>query len=426
MVSSIHDFEMREPIGNGAFGTVYRVVRKKDKQEFAMKAQKCKDTESLSKCMSEANKMVVHPNLVECKDIVLDETKSLSFLFYIMMPLYDGTLEDYCDSGPLDDAMLLRLLLHIGRALAFLHDHKSCVHRDVKPGNILYKRKPVPTFILGDFGLAKEVICEEEMTAGCGTPFYMPRKQRERHEAGYGKEVDMYALGMTAYRARTSVGDLFKLSAMLDEGSVSVRSKVEGALGDELGGLVLGLLADRPTPASTLVVTVEDLMLAEPTEEEDESGALRMPKADIPKAIDEVSNASSLPYSDVTKGAHPGAGAVACPYCGASESQTGIPLSSTTVNKHKAKCSRRPGSSAGEAKVSPSLAVPSGDGQGKSPNSCEGKPAAATDGTLGCPHCKATQTQRGKPIADGATLNKHLARCPVFNPRSSCSGSGAP
>eukprot|EP01059_Diplonema_ambulator_P001195 TRINITY_DN1094_c0_g1_i8.p1 TRINITY_DN1094_c0_g1~~TRINITY_DN1094_c0_g1_i8.p1 ORF type:complete len:463 (+),score=79.36 TRINITY_DN1094_c0_g1_i8:210-1391(+) len=366
--------------------------------------------------------MVVHPNLVECKDCVVRESTSCSYEFYILMPLYDGTLEDYCDSGPLDDAMLLRLLLHIGRALAFLHDHKSCVHRDVKPGNILYKRKPVPTFILGDFGLAKEVICEEEMTAGCGTPFYMPRKQRERHEAGYGKEVDMYALGMTAYRARTSVGDLFKLSAMLDEGSVSVRSKVEGALGDELGGLVLGLLADRPTPASTLVVTVEDLMLAEPTEEEDESGALRMPKADIPKAIDEVSNASSLPYSDVTKGAHPGAGAVACPYCGASESQTGIPLSSTTVNKHKAKCSRRPGSSAGEAKVSPSRAVPSGDGRVK-PNSCEGKPAAATGvtqlkkkKTLGCPHCKAKLTQRGKPITDGPTLNKHLARCPVFNP----------
>eukprot|EP01059_Diplonema_ambulator_P001194 TRINITY_DN1094_c0_g1_i7.p1 TRINITY_DN1094_c0_g1~~TRINITY_DN1094_c0_g1_i7.p1 ORF type:complete len:357 (+),score=43.61 TRINITY_DN1094_c0_g1_i7:256-1326(+) len=343
---------------------------------------------------------------------VVRESTSCSYEFYILMPLYDGTLEDYCDSGPLDDAMLLRLLLHIGRALAFLHDHKSCVHRDVKPGNILYKRKPVPTFILGDFGLAKEVICET-------APFYMPRK---RLEEGYGKEVDMYALGMTAYRARTSVGDLFKLSAMLDEGSVSVRSKVEGALGDELGGLVLGLLADRPTPASTLVVTVEDLMLAEPTEEEDESGALRMPKADIPKAVDKVSNSSSLPYSDLTKGVQPLAGAVACPYCGASESQTGIPLSSTTVNKHKAKCSRRPVSSAGEA----SQALPSGDGQGKSPNSCEGKPAAATDGTLGCPHCKATQTQRGKPIADGATLNKHLARCPVFNPRSSCSGSGAP
>eukprot|EP01059_Diplonema_ambulator_P001189 TRINITY_DN1094_c0_g1_i1.p1 TRINITY_DN1094_c0_g1~~TRINITY_DN1094_c0_g1_i1.p1 ORF type:complete len:388 (+),score=74.42 TRINITY_DN1094_c0_g1_i1:42-1166(+) len=369
MVSSIHDFEMREPIGNGAFGTVYRVVRKKDKQEFAMKAQKCKDTESLSKCMSEANKMVVHPNLVECKDIVLDETKSLSFLFYIMMPLYDGTLEDYCDSGPLDDAMLLRLLLHIGRALAFLHDHKSCVHRDVKPGNILYKRKPVPTFILGDFGLAKEVICEEEMTAGCGTPFYMPRKQRERHEAGYGKEVDMYALGMTAYRARTSVGDLFKLSAMLDEGSVSVRSKVEGALGDELGGLVLGLLADRPTPASTLVVVVEDLMSEPPS---------------------------------------PHAGTISCPYCGASQTQRGKPMNSTTVNMHMVKCGNRPGSPAGEAKVSPSRAVTTespenGDVRLTPPKSSTG------GGGKACPYCEATTNQKGTPFR---SLSKHIQMCP--------------
>lgn len=89
---------------------------------------------------------------------------------------------------PLRDC--LRLGIALSGALAHLQSH-HLLHRDIKPGNVLYVRgKPV----LADFGLA---IDAREAASIVGTPGYEPP---EHHGTAQG---DVYSLGKTLYKAAT-------------------------------------------------------------------------------------------------------------------------------------------------------------------------------------------------------------------------------
>jgi len=66
----------------------------------------------------------------------------------------------------------LRIFLQCARALTHLHRHR-CVHRDVKPSNVLFARKD-GAVRLGDFGLAKVLCQQEEWDTGEGDDHGLP------------------------------------------------------------------------------------------------------------------------------------------------------------------------------------------------------------------------------------------------------------
>jgi hypothetical protein len=78
-----------------------------------------------------------HPHIVQIYDAVVDETSS-----YIVMEYVEGgTLEKFCKP----DALLptrdvAEIIFKCVRALAFAHT-LGLTHRDIKPGNILHKRR---------------------------------------------------------------------------------------------------------------------------------------------------------------------------------------------------------------------------------------------------------------------------------------------
>ena len=61
------------------------------------------------------------------------------------------------------------------RALAYLHDEKNIIHRDIKPDNIvLGSHKDLARVKLIDFGLAVQLTdLTEERETLCGTPNYI-------------------------------------------------------------------------------------------------------------------------------------------------------------------------------------------------------------------------------------------------------------
>ena len=86
----------------------------------------------------------------------------------------------------------------IGAAVAYLHDH-GIVHRDLKPGNIFRDEGIVK---VGDYGLAKFISQTRRSghTESVGTVHYMaPEVAKGR----YGKELDIYALGVMLYEMLT-------------------------------------------------------------------------------------------------------------------------------------------------------------------------------------------------------------------------------
>ena len=82
--------------------------------------------------------------------------------------------------------------------MAYLHDH-GIVHRDLKPGNIFCDEGVVK---IGDYGLSKFISCSRRsgQTESVGTVHYMAP---EIANGRYGKEIDIYALGIILYEMLT-------------------------------------------------------------------------------------------------------------------------------------------------------------------------------------------------------------------------------
>jgi calcium/calmodulin-dependent protein kinase I len=76
-----------------------------------------------------------------------------------------------------------------------LHD-RGIAHRDIKPENLLFADKTKKTIKIADFGEAK-TFYNNQLSTYCGTPDYMCPEIIKSEV--YGKEVDMWALGVTTF-----------------------------------------------------------------------------------------------------------------------------------------------------------------------------------------------------------------------------------
>jgi serine/threonine protein kinase len=78
-------------------------------------------------------------------------------------------------------------------ATAYLHSH-SIVHRDLKPENILYKtRDPNSQLVIADFGIAKHLEPDEELTCTAGSVGYAAPEVLTGK--GHGMKVDLWSIG---------------------------------------------------------------------------------------------------------------------------------------------------------------------------------------------------------------------------------------
>jgi serine/threonine protein kinase len=116
---------------------------------------------------------------------------------------------ELADSGSLDsriekETRLPELdVLDIGIKLALALDcalKKNLLHRDIKPGNILFNQEREPKLV--DFGLARAAEDEAEMEAEIyGTPYYVAPERIKREVVNWSS--DLYSLGGTLYHALT-------------------------------------------------------------------------------------------------------------------------------------------------------------------------------------------------------------------------------
>jgi len=80
-------------------------------------------------------------------------------------------------------------------AISYLHK-KGIAHRDLKPENLLYQHEKGPIMI-SDFGLSKIFSENDMMKTACGTPGYVAPEVLKK--VGYGKEVDMWSIGVITF-----------------------------------------------------------------------------------------------------------------------------------------------------------------------------------------------------------------------------------
>lgn len=112
-----------------------------------------------------------------------------------------GDLEDRLLAGPIAPDQALDYVRQIAGALRVAHQ-RGIVHRDVKPANILFREDGTP--LLGDFGIAKQVNIDQELTSTgifLGSPNYVSPEQTEGLKVD--GRADIYSLGCILYEMHT-------------------------------------------------------------------------------------------------------------------------------------------------------------------------------------------------------------------------------
>lgn len=194
-------YDVRELLGEGGVGRVFAAVDKTDNREVALKvlrAELAKDPLQTERFIREARLLMDldHPHLVKG----LRVAKEGETIFFAMEKLPGKCLQDVLASeGRLDEDSALQIVVEVAGALGALHQ-KGMVHRDVKPGNVLWSEERGAVLI--DLGFAVAGADAGSSATTAGTVHYIAPEQAR----GSGKldvRADIYALGATLYHLTT-------------------------------------------------------------------------------------------------------------------------------------------------------------------------------------------------------------------------------
>ncbi len=201
---AIPGYKILRPIGEGGMASVFLAVQESLDREVALKVMApalAANTEFTERFLKEGRitAKLQHQNLVTVYDI--GTHAGVYYLAAEYIP--GGTLKERIDAGGLNVGEILDIMVEMARGLDFAHQ-KGFVHRDVKPGNILFRKDG--SVVLADFGIAKAMDSSSSSTvvgASIGTPDYMSPEQA-RAEPVDGRS-DLYSLGTVLYEMLTGV-----------------------------------------------------------------------------------------------------------------------------------------------------------------------------------------------------------------------------
>ena len=252
-------YEVKTVLGEGGYGTVFKVHHRGWNRELAVKSPKPGRFRSdrqkqkfIDECETWGN-LGLHPHTVSCFYVRTLGGIPRVFAEYVE----GGNLKEWIAQGKTNDIQtVLDIAIQISWGMAFAHE-KGLVHRDLKPANVLMT--PGGTAKVTDFGLARQGVAPSEdatggpttgpvqVSTGLGTRGYMAPEQ-----ASAGAEIDhradIFAFGVTLWRM------LGGRLPWVDKSSAIARHSVKamlerndpGSVPSEVSALILRCLEPEP------------------------------------------------------------------------------------------------------------------------------------------------------------------------------------
>ncbi|KAL2731096.1 serine/threonine-protein kinase S6KL isoform X1 [Vespula squamosa] len=182
------EYSFLDVIAKGAYGRVYKVQNRQNRQVFALKViSKAKIVSE--NAVTQAKQEVAIQRMVGHHPFIVNSThRWQSITDYMCGGELFSLVEEY---GCLPEEVVRIYVAEVALAIDFLHN-AGVVHRDLKATNILLDEEGHAVII--DFGLSKWLHRTQRTNTFCGTPEYMAPEILKRQ--CYGQEVDWWSLGV--------------------------------------------------------------------------------------------------------------------------------------------------------------------------------------------------------------------------------------
>ena len=195
----LNQFSIVEHLGTGGMGAVYKALDRSLNRMVALKLLRKElsaDENYIAKLEEEARitASINHPYVVKVFSFDQDDGQ-----YYIAMELVDkGSLDDLMQlQNRVAEMQVLQVGLQVASGLHAAHE-RGLIHRDVKPGNILFA--DAHTAKITDFGLALLAEHEAESRGEIwGTPYYIAPEKLNNEPEDF--RSDIYSLGGTLFHA---------------------------------------------------------------------------------------------------------------------------------------------------------------------------------------------------------------------------------
>ncbi|HET9270869.1 MAG TPA: serine/threonine-protein kinase [Vicinamibacterales bacterium] len=261
-------FELREWLGAGGMGVVYRASDLSLDRDVALKTLPKLSHLAAERLMTEARTMASLSHEDVAVVYGLEQWRGTPLL--AMEYLAGGTLAARLRRAPLSEADVVALVRHLARSLARVHA-RGLYHGDIKPSNIGFTSSGAPKLL--DFGLARALSLDggaahleepgaERAPLG-GTWAYLPLEVRDGAAPGPG--LDLWALGVVLCEALIGTHPFPKARTRyeMSAGLLGARARLRAERSPAHERVVASMLsiepAARPTTAAAFERLLEDL-----------------------------------------------------------------------------------------------------------------------------------------------------------------------
>ena len=197
-------------------------------------------------------------NIIKCHEAVEDGNFQ-----YLCLDLMDGDLHEFVTNNDVNQvlksnpATSVQITKEIVNGLMFLHEQKF-IHRDLKPGNILYTTDPTLHFKIADFGLTKNTSTSSMMTStggsgvamAAGTRCWMAPELVSMNSKKHTLESDIFSLGLVLHYLHTLGNHPFvnksEPAHVIERKIVEKPAKLDQSLHAEVASFLQVLLTKDP------------------------------------------------------------------------------------------------------------------------------------------------------------------------------------